>query len=121
MSCAVEYVRYWTDGCESYCLIQLSGNESELHDLTQHLEETKSFSGIEKGMKMGLSEVKALQTWAFPLYIVVSGILKLPRLPNGKIDWSGQDDCHYSKIRQFTILHPDLPNTTPHHFREALE
>jgi hypothetical protein len=59
----VRYVRYFADGVDGYCWLQLTGNESEIKLLDDHLHRTGSGSEISHDVTIDESEAIALENY----------------------------------------------------------
>lgn len=92
----VKYVRYWVDGQSKYCLLQQTGNESELEKLSKHLEELKVISKIQTGFQISQTEMTTLITYASEIYESCSGKFTLDS------NYNGQDDG-YVKIKKMFV------------------
>lgn len=74
----IQYVRYWSDGQEKYCWLQLTGNEAALKALETKLKEAKSMHEIQWSHCATEREVDVLLKFADEFFLCVKGKFKMP-------------------------------------------
>lgn len=112
-----KYVRYWSDGRDTYCWLQWTGNEIELSLLDTYLESLPEFvpdkfetMGRYRGscldMKQMITEHQAetLQKHG-EIHYMQAGHFRLPRKTKDIIDWDKfnptENNKSYFHIRSF--------------------